>query len=439
MKKFENDIDQTLPTFCAIPFVSMVVNTDTALTPCCMMSRESRKLKSVEGKPLNVTDPLQDAWNSNEMKQIRINMVSGNKVKGCEVCYLQESSGRVSNRQHANSEWSTKLGEQHLYQLIDKAILDNGELDYKLAYLDLRLGNLCNLKCRMCSPYNSSQILKEHLELEKKDLNYKVVWAKTFGKLNPDIEKVQEWFEQDFLWDQIIEMIPHLHKVYMTGGEPTLIQNNFKFMQACLDKGRQDMILFFNTNCTNVNSKFTNLISQFKRVNINASIDGIGAVNDYIRFPSKWSQISANIEKLAAMPNVVLGITPTVQIYNIFNLIDTLTWVDGLTKKYHTNIFVDFLINVHPKHLSVNVLPDSIRHRVAKELIDFKNKHFSNQTHELTINSVNGIIGLLQQPRCDDWQEQWNRFKIYTRSLDAERNQNLAEASKALVDLVNEQ
>jgi sulfatase maturation enzyme AslB (radical SAM superfamily) len=208
----------------------------------------------------------------------------------------------------------------------------------------------------MCSPYNSSQILKEHLELEKKDIGYKVVWAKSFGKLNPDIEKAQEWFDHDFLWDQIIDMIPHLHKVYMTGGEPTLIQNNFKFMQACLDKGRKDMILFFNTNCTNVNSKFTNLIAQFDRVNINASVDGTGIVNDYIRSPSKWSQISTNVEKLAAMPNVVLGVTPTVQVYNIFNLIDTLNWVDSLNKKYKTNIFVDFLINIHPLHRQLLLL-----------------------------------------------------------------------------------
>jgi MoaA/NifB/PqqE/SkfB family radical SAM enzyme len=439
MKKFETDIDQTLPTFCAIPFVSMVVNTDAALTPCCMMNRESRKLRNSEGRSLNVTDPLKEAWNSNDLKQIRTNMISGNKVKGCEVCYLQESSGRISNRQHANSEWSTKLGEEHLYELIDQAILKNGELDYKLAYLDLRLGNLCNLKCRMCSPYNSSQILKEHLELEQKDLGYKVVWAKTFGKLNPDIEKVQDWFDRDFLWDQIIDMIPHLHKVYMTGGEPTLIQNNFKFMQACLDQGRQDMLLFFNTNCTNVNAKFTNLISQFKRVNINASIDGTGIVNEYIRAPSKWNQISTNVEKLASMPNVVLGITPTVQVYNIFNLVDTLKWVDSLNQKYHTNIFVDFLINVHPKHLAVGILPDHIRHRVAEDLIAYKNQYFNRYTHNLTIDSVNGIIGLLQKPRHDDWQEQWNRFKIYTESLDKERNQNLADASQILSDLLNEQ
>ena len=244
--------------------------------------------------------------------------------------------------------------------------------------------------------------------------------------------------DKDILWDQVIDMIPNLKKVYMTGGEPTLIENNFKFMQACIDKGRKDIVLFFNTNCTNVNKKFTNLISQFDRVNINASIDGVNEVNDYIRSPSKWSQISRNVETLAQMPNVVLGVTPTVQTYNVFNLIDTLNWVDSLNKKYNKNIFVDFLINVHPKHLAVDILPDNIRQQVASELLEYKANNFNRVTPELTVNSTNGIIGLLQKDRATDWQLQLGKFKTYTHSLDVERSQSLRSISTELADLINE-
>jgi pyruvate-formate lyase-activating enzyme len=438
MNNFEKKIDEVLPTFCAIPFVSMVVNTDATMRPCCMMQRNFNRLKNKSGESLTVKNKFEDTWNCNEMKLIRNSMVSGNKVAGCNVCYLQENSGRTSNRQHANSEWSDKLGDTHLYQLIDKAILNGGELDYSLAYLDLRLGNLCNLKCRMCSPFNSSQIAKEHLDLEQRDEKYKIVWTKTFGRFDKRIAEVQEWFDQDILWDQVINLIPSLKKVYMTGGEPTLINNNFKFMQSCIDQGRKDIVLFFNTNCTNVNKKFTSLISQFDRVNINASIDGVGAVNDYIRNPSHWSQISENVETLAKMPNVVLGITPTVQTYNIFNLVDILNWVDELNAKYKKNIFVDFLINVHPTHLAVGILPDEIRSRVEKQLIEYKNTKITPRSHQLTVNSINGIIGLLQKPRVEDWPEQLERFKDYTNSLDTERNQNLRNISTELADLINE-
>jgi len=439
MNKFEKDIEQIMPTFCAIPFVSMVVNTDATVQPCCMMQRNTHRLKDDNGKVLTINEKLSDSWNSNEMKFIRTEMVSGNKLVGCKVCYLQESSGRTSNRQYANSEWSNKLGDKHMFDLVDQAVLTGGELDYSLAYLDLRLGNLCNLKCRMCSPFNSSQIAKEHIELEKKDDAYKVVWAKTFGRFDTRINDVQSWFERDFLWDQIIDLIPSLKKVYMTGGEPTLIQNNFKFMDECIRKGRRDIVLFFNTNCTNVNKKFTNLIGQFGRVNINASVDGVGAVNDYIRSPSHWEQISANVETLAQMPNVHLGLTPTVQVYNVFNLVDTLRWVDELNAKYKKKIFVDFLINVHPTHLSVTILPDEIRNKVANDLIEYKKQYLNSSSPELTVNSVNGIIGLLQKPRAADWQEQLARFKTYTHSLDVERDQRLRSISAELADLANEE
>lgn len=422
-------------TFCAIPFVSLVVSTDATIRPCCMIKAQYHQLKKDDGSKYTIKDNLKDSWNSDEMRKMRLAMINGNQLEGCNVCYLQESSGRTSNREYANNEWFHKLGDQYFNQAVDQAIVNNGAIDYSIAYLDLRLGNLCNLKCRMCSPFNSSQIAKEHLDLEQRDPAYKIVWASTFGKFDPKFNDLQEWFDRDVLWDQVIDMIPKLHKVYMTGGEPTLIENNFKFMQECIDRGRKDIVLFFNTNCTNVNKKFTNLIAQFDKVNINASIDGIGEVNDYIRSPSRWSQISKNIEILAQMPNVHLGVTPTVQVYNVFNLVDTLKWVDELNKKYNTHIFVDFLINVHPKHLAVGILPDDIRHSVAADLIDYKNSYFYKKTPELTVNGVNGIIGLLQKERAVDWKEQLAKFKIYTQSLDRERNQSLTRISKELAAL----
>lgn len=439
MDNYQKDLNHRLPTFCATPFVSLMVNTDATVRYCCMVKGALNKIKKPDGTFFTIQDQwVKDAWNSPDMQAIRMSMVSGKQVSGCSTCYLQEQSGRVSNREHSNIEWTNKLGKDAIDKLIEDAILNNGSLEHNIAYLDLRLGNLCNLKCRMCNPYNSTQIAKEHIELEAKNSEYKVVWANTFGKFNQNFMDVQEWFDQDILWDQVIGLIPSLKKVYMTGGEPTLINNNFKFMQACIDQGRTDIVLFFNTNCTNINKKFLNLISQFKRVNINASMDGVGKVNDYIRSPSKWEQISSNIEKLAQMPNVVLGITPTVQVYNVFNLVDTLAWVDELNKKYKTNIFVDFLINVHPHHLAVGILPDAVRKDACQRLVAYKEQFVGSMTHELTANSINGIIGLLQRPRAEDWQKQQAALKVWTISLDNERGQDINTIDPRIAEFINE-
>jgi MoaA/NifB/PqqE/SkfB family radical SAM enzyme len=359
-------------------------------------------------------------------------MIDGNKIEGCTVCYDQESNGRTSNREHANREWSWRLGQEHMNDLITQAIDNNGHLDSDPVYLDLRLGNLCNLKCRMCNPWNSSQIVKEHVELAEKNSEYNEVWRKTFGKFPITVMDDQQWFDHDILWDQVISLIPTLKKVYMTGGEPTLIKNNFKFMQRCIDEDRTDIVLFFNTNCTNINKKFLELIAQFKQVNINASMDGIGIINEYIRAPSDWKQISENIEKLAQMPNVNLGITPTIQVYNVFDIVNILDWVDVLNTRYDKKIFIDFLVNHHPHHLAVRILNDELRKTALDMIMSYTNEvRHTPQTR----NSLKGIIGLLQQPRVDDWEEQLRRFKVYTLALDVEREQSIINIDQRLAEL----
>jgi MoaA/NifB/PqqE/SkfB family radical SAM enzyme len=425
-------IDKDNKSFCAVPFVSTMVNTDTTIRYCCMVKGAYNKIKKPDGTFYSCKDNfIKEAWNSQDMKDIRLAMIDGKRIEGCTVCYDQEANGRTSNRQHSIQEWNWRLGREHLNRLIAEAVDNNGHLDSDPVYLDLRLGNLCNLKCRMCNPWNSSQIVKEHADLVANSPEYGEVWRKTFGKFPVTVMDDQQWFDHDILWDQVISLIPTLKKVYMTGGEPTLIKNNFKFMQACIDQGRKDIVLFFNTNCTNINKKFLELIAQFDQVNINASMDGIGIVNEYIRAPSDWKLISENIEKLAQMPNVNLGVTPTIQVYNVFDIVNMLEWVEDLNKKYNKQIFIDFLVNHHPHHLAVRILDDDMR-KTALDMI----RSYDATTHSSqTVNSLNGIIGLLQQPRISDWEEQIQRFKVYTNALDQERDQSISNIDSRLAAL----
>lgn len=425
-------------TICAIPFVSIMVNTDTTIRYCCMVNGNLNKIRKENGVGYTIKDQfVKEAWNSQDMRDIRLAMIKGERVAGCSVCYFQEESGRKSNREHANEEWAWRLGENVLIETIKNALNNNGVVDNDLVYLDLRLGNLCNLKCRMCNPWNSSQIAKEHIELNSTNERYSSMWKGIFGNFQVESLDDQKWFDSDILWDQVISLIPSLKKVYMTGGEPTLIKNNFKFMQSCIDQDRKDIVLFFNTNCTNVNSRFLELITQFDNVNINASIDGIGAVNDYIRAPSNWNSLNQNIEKLANLPNVNLGITPTVQIYNIFDLVNILSWVDYLNEKYSKKIFVDFLINVHPHHLSVTILPDNMKNDALSMLEKYIDTQIPKDSPELTKNSINGIIGLLKREAPADKDYQLSVFKEYTTHLDIARNQSIESVDSRFKDLIN--
>jgi MoaA/NifB/PqqE/SkfB family radical SAM enzyme len=423
-------------SFCAVPFVSTMINVDATIRYCCMVKANENKLKKPDGSFYTCKENfIDDAWNSQDMRNIRLAMIEGTPITGCQVCYTQESSGRTSNRQHSVVEWSNFLGADKLNNLVEQALDNDGALDEHPVYLDLRLGNLCNLKCRMCNPYNSSQIYKEYVEQMETNQPYKDAWHKSFGKNFPfKIIDEQPWFDHDILWDQVISLIPKLKKVYMTGGEPTLIKNNFKFMQECIDQGRKDIVLFFNTNCTNVNKQFLELISQFDRVSINASLDGIGIVNEYIRAPSKWSQISDNIEKLAKLPNVNLGITPTIQVYNVFNIVDMMRWVEDLSARHNKKIIMDFLINTHPFQLNVNILSDEIRQSVLRDITEYISEHNMNH-HPFTMDSIKGVIGLLNSPRSERWEALTQQFKEYTLSLDEVRDQRISDIDPRLAEL----
>lgn len=422
-------------SFCAVPFVSTMINVDTTVRYCCMVKGNNNKLKKPDGTFYTCKENfIEDAWNSEDMRSIRLAMIAGEPVSGCQVCYTQEASGRTSNRQHSVVEWSNLLGADKLNEIIEQALDNDGVLEDSPVYLDLRLGNLCNLKCRMCNPYNSSQLYKEYVDQYETNAEYKDAWHKTFTKFPFKIVDDQQWFDHDIMWDQVISLIPKLKKVYMTGGEPTLIKNNFKFMQACIDQGRKDIVLFFNTNCTNVNKQFLELISQFDRVSINASLDGVGIVNEYIRAPSKWSQISENIEKLARLPNVILGITPTIQVYNVFNIVPMMRWLAELNERHNKSMFMDFLINTHPFQLNVNILDDELRAAALKEINDYL-EHPDTKQHSFTLNSIKGITGLLTSPRNPKWEELTQLFKEYTLALDAARDQTIDDIDPRLAAL----
>ena len=209
-------------TFCVYPWIQQQTTPTGRINFCCIsmhtfVPREDGSAMSLE------KETFSDAWNSTYMKDIRQKMVDGKPVRGCETCYEQEKMGKKSYRQSHNEEWGQKLGARYLENLVEESVEKEFVVDKPPAYLDLRLGNLCNLKCRSCNPYNSVQIAKEWQKLDEKSSGrYSQFWKKyglDYGDCTP-------WFESENFWKSVEECIPHLKKVYMTGGETTLIEGN---------------------------------------------------------------------------------------------------------------------------------------------------------------------------------------------------------------------
>jgi MoaA/NifB/PqqE/SkfB family radical SAM enzyme len=430
-------------TFCVYPWIELMINTSGTFDYCCLANPSQLKDKNNNQLKIN-KDSLKDVWNSDAMKDIRKNMIEGNKIKSCNLCYLQEDSGRKSYRQLHNSEWEHLLGSKKIEQIVDKSIENNLEVDTPPVYLDLRMGNTCNLKCRMCNPFNSSLITKEHFKLFDKSKTYANIFKKNFGS-NPEWLNEQAYrdqFNDKKIWKEIYEVLPTLEKLYLTGGEPTLIKNNIKVLEKLIELNKQNNTkIFLNTNCTYSGKNFLELLSKFKEMDISPSIDGVGEVNNYIRGSKKWENIYQNCKNILSVNNKIsANITPVLQIYNlnkiheILNLANDITYelfYNPWTKELTNTIGVDILFNTHPFMLDVRNLPLELRQNAIQRLLDFKNEYVFEFSFMIR-NTIEGTVGYLKQPQLKNYKQNLKDFIDYTEILDKERNQSFNDIDKEL-------
>ena len=260
-----------------------MIDTNGAVKLCCVAEDPTTK---DHGKNMDVTQSnLSTLWNSDYMQNVRERLLEGKQVKDCGQCYRKERRGEYSFRQRANKDWPEQ---------VQKTMLNPTKVvDDMPQYLDVRFGNLCNLKCRMCTGIYSKILGEELKSIADKDEEFRL--------LAPDSAKSYtfDWYDNPNFWDDLEQYMSSVKLIYLTGGEPTLVQGNYEFLQQLVDRGyAKNISLVFNTNATNFQARFLNIVSNFHAVTLNLSIDGVGGVQEYVRFPSKWTQIQKNMNML---------------------------------------------------------------------------------------------------------------------------------------------
>jgi MoaA/NifB/PqqE/SkfB family radical SAM enzyme len=187
-------------TYCVLPWVNITVDPDGSIKPCCV---SQDFIKKPTGEKFNLGfDKIEDIVNSQDLVEIRQQMLAGEKVAGCSQCYQHEEYGGKSQRLQYNQMFPLKFSQSHVERT-------------DIKYFDLRLGNLCNLNCRSCSPKNSSQFSKEINELHNTNIT-------KFHEILP--LTVDTWYESDVFMDNIDGQLKNIKLLYLTGGEPTIIK-----------------------------------------------------------------------------------------------------------------------------------------------------------------------------------------------------------------------
>ena len=323
--------------FCIMPFIHTFV-TPNLISPCCAYG-DKIKLNSKK-----------QYWSSEQLKNIQQNMLNNIRDDGCEICWKKEDRGFSSLRQHSNQIYS-----QHITQ-----VKNGTKFDYPF-YLDLRLGNLCNLKCRMCISEWSSQIADEILS------NPNEKWDNIPAQKNIEIN--------DDAWELLEEWIPNVKRIFMTGGEPTIIKRNLDYINKIVETGyAKNIELIFTTNATNVNKKFLEIGKQFNKVHFSVSIDAVNDLANYIRFPSKWSSIRQNLE-LIGQHDVGVAINTTIQWLNMTRLNEMFEFIEEyITLKPKQFAGVWFQLVTDPNYLDPIYAPKFMKEKAIHDIDNFLNK-----------------------------------------------------------------
>lgn len=388
-------------------------------------------VRDKEGRPYLMGEHSpKELWNSQGMREVRKKMWQGKKVSSCHHCYYQESVNRKSYRQRFNEEW---LKKWTVRDTISKAVKNEFYIETDPIYIDLRAGNLCNLKCRMCNPGNSSKIADEWRKLgeNKKFQEALGSYSLTFKgevdskKTAPDRDP---WEKRDSFWADLRRWAPSLRKLYLTGGEPTLIANNWKLIDHLIEIGQAGKInLQFNINCTHIPKSLINTFSHFEHVCLNLSLDGFQTVNDYIREPSRWRVVETNVlhllESAKGRKNVAFRVTPVCQIYNILNLNDLFSWVDGLEKEFLRKIPVDLLmLDNDPPFLDIRILPDDARMLSLKRFMHYMKSSPRIKWDEAFKDSMASVVYILKNVIHGQREQLLSQFRQYTLVLDKHRD-----------------
>jgi len=349
---------------------------------------------------------LEEVWNSEKMKQVRLNMLNGKKCSQCVRCYEKEEKGHDSLRVRSNKDWL-----QPHWNKVANTNTDGSLDDLHIVYLDFRFSNVCNLRCRYCGPELSSNW-------------YADAKASTFN-ISPTERVIQIRKDVDNFMEEFDPMLEHIEQIYWAGGEPIMMDEHWGIMNRLVEMGKTDIRIFYNTNFTTLTYKKHNVLDlwkNFDNISVGASLDAEGIRGEYQRKGTVWADVESNIKQLKeTSPEVDFYISATVSAYNAWHITDFhRSWVDkGYIKP--ADWYMNVLLN--NQRFRMSVLPETLR----KEIKYKWEKHLAwlePQDHiGRATDGYKSAIKFLD----DDHTHLLDEFKAFNVEFDKLRDENFDE------------
>ena len=433
-------------TFCPLPWIHLATRPNGDVRVCCtanasgagITDEKEAGLVKEDGVAMNLRDhTIEEVFNSSHMRRTRLQMIKGEVPVSCKKCFAEEEKGITSKRQWETREWATRLDLQKLV----KQTKEDGTVPVNVPYFDLRLGNLCQLKCIMCSPHDSSSWIKE--------------WKLQYPQYkNEELVRDQGWNEEfDYTWykkgsfiESMKGQVENIQELYFAGGEPLLIPEHYKILEFLVEEGfAKDVNLRYNSNGLELPDKLFELWQHFKEVRFNFSIDAYGQRNNYIRYPSQWEDVANNLKRLDenTRDNTVINIACAVQLLNAGYIDELAEWkMDQGFSKINPSMFGGGIIGTHlvylPSYLNVRVLPQKAKLWVKDKLETFIDRQKFNlefNQHPYGAQRWNGLIKYMMQ---EDWSTKLPALREYLTVTDERRGTDYTKTFKELGEFIND-
>jgi organic radical activating enzyme len=411
------------PKMCPMPFASMHIDPDGRIKICCADTPDTIPVDS-EGRPYNVTThKLSDFWNSEYVRSIRREFISGGQPKSCNNCWKNEVIDEKSSSVRLASIHRLKNENQYDYEKVIEQCNSEGYVTHSPVDFQVMVGNLCNLGCKMCSPLYSTNFSKFF-----KSKGFKTLSSIKFSKHQPlkYFENTESSYNITYDWAKTVslstifsEYSDNIKEIFITGGEPTIVKENIEFLSKLSSShNAKNTIIQLSTNCTNINKKILSSMENFKFVRINCSIDGMDKIADIQRTYSDWNQISKNLNKLydwkIKKQNRGIYIHSVLSALNIHHIIDF--WV-YISKQYdHREIWVGFMPIVNKINpLGLELIPKRFREKLLKKINVFRNAIPFKE-------SVNQLYGYVEALNFSDNDEDFFELLEFIQKLHPEYN-----------------
>ena len=398
------------------PFTGLATREDGAVKVCC----RSHPIGFIQDQS------LEEIWNNNTMQRIRRQVLSGVRPAECAPCFNLEDQGVESLRQrHIKGE----IPEARI-NLYPNTLLQE-ILPFEFPTIEIKMNNLCNLKCRMCNPMDSTS-WNDWQEVEGHYVKEDNFLVKKISDLNLKNKPFLDSFvDTDNWWTSFEKLLPYFRRVEFAGGEPLMDPTHYKILDMLSPYGDQIEIKYA-TNLTMLgksNRTVWEYWPKFKSVAVNVSIDGIGNSYEYVRGNASWAELINNIKQIQTIPNVsrIVGAV-AVQVSNILILNKMIKYfLDDLGIVFYTN-----MVN-YPNVLSAQCLPSELkaiaieRLQVSKlEVPTYKYVKENPILLNITLRQIDGVINYLSS---NDQSDKWPECVEFNRKLDITRNQNFTDTT----------